>query len=65
MSRTHQCLARITADFAELVIGVDNQAFCIGDADNAMLIKRQLLIGQIVKSSLKFALSLFSLAHQI
>ena len=41
-----QLLSGIAADLAKTIIGVNDIALCIGNADNRMLIKRKLLIGQ-------------------
>ena len=60
-----QFFAAVTADLAQLVIGVDDVTRQIGGADNGVLIQGKLLVRQIGECSLQVALAFLVLAHQI
>ncbi len=61
----NQLFARITADFTELVVGVEDGALRIGDADDGVLVEGELLVRQIAECRLQLALALLALPNQI
>ncbi len=61
----HQLCAGIAADFAELIVGIDDVAFQVRGADNRVLIQCELLVGQVSQRCMQLALAFFLLAHQL